>query len=435
MVVIGETLISWRSGSEANSQEAALKDYMKVLLAGLAGGPTMIHCTLLAITKIYYELKDIFPDDLIELLLENICLLVTSQSREVVIPSVSFLLVFVAKCPVLESAKFCQKIVQAVCKMTEDCKRHCRLKTRYLLDRLVRKFGYEVVKGLVDKEDETTLKRLKNIKKQQMRKKNLDQENEEDSNDDNDDDFSVKSKSNTMDDIIGDFDDDEEFASEKMESSKGSKKGKGGKTYIADEGIVDFLDASAAQKLRTSIPQPSQKQSARKKKSDFEIAPDGRLIIQDSEDEQDEEMHTKKDQGYLLDDSDDENNEKDFASLVNVRKRKRGTSIASRGSRLSEMSYKSGGTGIHRPLDANSKKNVKEYGSEFKAKKAKGDMKRKGQPDPYAYVPLERGSLNRRKRAKFEGQFKGLVKAAQQGSVKGKKANKSLANKLKNVKL
>ena len=175
---------------------------------------------------------------------------------------------------------------------------------RYLLDRLVRKFGYEVVKGLVDKEDETTLKRLKNIKKQQMRKKNLDEENEaEDSNQDDADDFSIKSKSNTMEDIIGDFDDEEgEFDSNEKRKSKKTGKSGAGKTYIADEGIVDFLDASAAQKLRTSMPsQASQKLAARKKKSDFEIAPDGRLLIQDSEDsEQDEEMHSVRISQFFL---------------------------------------------------------------------------------------------------------------------------------------
>ena len=157
------------------------------------------------------------------------------------------------------------------------------------------------------------------------------------------------------------------------------------------------------------------------------------MLIEDSSDDE-ADATKKKDQGYVLDNDSDADNDavNDFASLVNVRKRKRGTSVAS--GKMSEMSYKSGGTGIHRPLDANSKKNVKEFGSEFKAKKARGDMKRKGQPDPYAYVPLQRSALNRRKRAKFEGQFKGLVKAAQDGSVKGKKA-KSLANKMKNVKL
>lgn len=35
-------------------------------------------------------------------------------------------------------------------------------------------------------------------------------------------------------------------------------------------------------------------------------------------------------------------------------------------------------------------------GSEYKMKKAKGDMKKKGKPDPYAYVPLARSTLNKR---------------------------------------
>ena len=66
------------------------------------------------------------------MLIDNICLLITSQSREVVNPSISFLHVFIQVQPVMESAKFCEKIVNSLCKMTEDCKRHFRLKTRYV---------------------------------------------------------------------------------------------------------------------------------------------------------------------------------------------------------------------------------------------------------------------------------------------------------------
>ena len=58
-------------------------------------------------------------------------------------------------------------------------------------------------------------------------------------------------------------------------------------TYITEEAngdsIVDFLDASAAQKVRRSKPNVVTKANsnnpAMKKGSEFEIAPDGRLII------------------------------------------------------------------------------------------------------------------------------------------------------------
>ncbi len=113
-----------------------------------------------------------------------------------------------------------------------------------------------------------------------------------------------------------------------------------------------------------------------------------------------------------------------------------GTSVAS--SRRTtgtepEMKYQAGGSGIHRPVASVSGKKPNSIGEEYKAKKGKGDVKRKGKPDPFAYVPLEKSSLNRRKKAKFEGQFKGLVKATQKGSQAGKKAK--LVEKMKKMKV
>jgi ribosomal RNA-processing protein 12 len=35
-------------------------------------------------------------------------------------------------------------------------------------------------------------------------------------------------------------------------------------------------------------------------------------------------------------------------------------------------------------------------GMEYQSRKAKGDVKKKGKPDPYAYLPLSRKALNRR---------------------------------------
>merc|ERR1712226_1552991 len=206
--------------------DSVIKDYMKVVLAGLAGGPTMIHCTLKSITKLYYEFQDIFPEDLTNLLIENVCLLLTSHSREIVNPSVSFLHVFITTSPVIGSAQFCEKIVNSLCKMTEDCKRHFRLKTRYLFDRLVRKFDYDVIKSLIPKDDETTLKRLKNIKKiQATKKKNDEQQNEDNSDGDENDEFRIKSKPKTIDEILAesempDSDDDNEMDGDKKRVQK-----------------------------------------------------------------------------------------------------------------------------------------------------------------------------------------------------------------------
>lgn len=60
------------------------------------------------------------------------------------------------------------------------------------------------------------------------------------------------------------------------------------------------------------------------------------------------------------------------------------------------LNFLAGGGGIHRKVSKTNKSATVHAGSDFKAKKASGDMKRKGKPDPYAYIPLSRNALNRR---------------------------------------
>lgn len=61
------------------------------------------------------------------------------------------------------------------------------------------------------------------------------------------------------------------------------------------------------------------------------------------------------------------------------------------------MKYQAGGTGIHRPTPHAKKLENEDFGAaQYRSKKAGGDVKKKGKPDPYAYVPLQMSSLNKR---------------------------------------
>lgn len=77
--------------------------------------------------------------------------------------------------------------------MTMDCKNHFRLKTRDVLDRLIRKFGYDIIHSLVPAEDSIMQKRLKNIKRLNMKKNAKKLESEKDDTDFMEE-FSVKAK-------------------------------------------------------------------------------------------------------------------------------------------------------------------------------------------------------------------------------------------------
>jgi len=487
LVVIGEALQRWSSSSgedsSTNDLDSVLKNYMQVILAGLAGNPTVINCTILAITRIFYEFRDIFPDDLMEMVVTNVCLLLTSQSREVVGASLSFLHVFVTTNDVLKSAPHVEGIVKSLLKMPDDCMRHFRLKTRYLMDRLVRKFGYDLVSAIVPKDNVQMHKRLKNIKKVQVKKKK-DQDaraaaaagdEDDDSDDMADEKFKVKSRPKSIGEILADSDDDgdmdmaggDENNPGDANSRRTVKRMKKAQSFIATNGvgeegtgggIVDFLDASASQKIMSAPPTKgthismsnTQQKKSKKKSSEFPIGPDGRMIIKDlddgDDDDEDEEDGEEGGNYNMMDsDSDDGNGEKSqntFEKLVSTRKRKAGSSVVSGRSGLapsaatsgpSAMKYRAGGSGIHRPLNPAERT---DYGSEYRAKKGRGDVKVKGRPDPHAYVPLQKSSLNKRKKAKFEGQFKSLVKATKRGAAKAGKSkggSNKLAGKLKKM--
>lgn len=457
ILVIAEILLRLKSDQDS---DVVIKEYMEVLVAGLAGSPSLIHCTMLAISRVFYEFKDMFPESVADWLAEKVCLLLTNKEREVVGSALSFLQVFVQVNPVTQTTKHVPQIITSLITMTEDCKRCYRLKTRYLLDRIVRKFGYDFVLSMVPKDDTLTLKRLKNIRKKQMQqKRRKDGAEPEDSDDDDDMDFNIKSKSKSIEDILQDSDSDLDDTMDTDSEARGAKRNKKKKPKGAsvafitdnDDGIVDFLDPSAAEKVSSVRPKSNaerEKASQSKiKNGGFEIGSDGRLIIKDSEDEEgDEDQENRGRFTYLSDDENEETDANTFKALVSTsaaRKRKMGGSVAS--SRVSRktneppMKYQAGGSGIHRPVGGGAKpkeqsrQDSNSYGSEYRSTKARGDVKRKGKPDPFAYVPLQKSSLNKRKQAKNQGKFKNLVNAAKIGAQTGTKQKSKLVSKMKDM--
>merc|ERR1712172_138161 len=78
--------------------------------------------------------------------------------------------VFITTCLVIKAARHVPSIVKSLVAMPDDCRRHFRLKTKYLMERLVRKFSWEFVSSLVPKSDAKTHKGLRNLRKELSRK-------------------------------------------------------------------------------------------------------------------------------------------------------------------------------------------------------------------------------------------------------------------------
>ncbi|XP_060581938.1 RRP12-like protein [Ruditapes philippinarum] len=417
LVEMGQAAKRWSD----NNDNGVLEEYFKMVMAGFAGSPQMISATLLALTRIMYQFKAEISSGMLESIIDSVCLLLRSKSREVVQSALAFFKVTVSVYPVTTLAQYLKSIMESLTSMKEDCHHHFRFKAKEVYTKLIKKFSYETIYNMAT---DSIRKQLVNIRKTLERSKKKRRGDEGSDSDDEQEHFNTQVES--IDELLKDSDSEpEEAEKDKRPKLKAKRSMKGnqetGKAWLhegGDDDITDFMDTSAAKKVMATKPVEKKE---KKMDSGFKTAPDGRLIITESSD----------DEGGNSEDEDiDELLEalekgRDSGKIKQTRKRKIEDLGGSDDETSSPPKYRAGGGGIHRPLNKQDKPARKpQFGSEYKSKKGGGDVKKVGKHDPYAYVPLDFTSLNKRKQAKMKGQFKNLVRGAKKGAAKGKKAKK-----------
>ncbi|KAF4533272.1 hypothetical protein B566_EDAN010507 [Ephemera danica] len=429
MYQIGQTLQRWTN----ESVEDVIKQYLAIILPGLQGSVNLASATVLALSSLVYSYGDLLPKDMLSLLMFNISSLITCNTREIVGPCLSFYKTLLSTYDVDACRHHTETLVTSLVNMNEDCKRHFRMKTRVLLTKLMRRFGMDVLSSLVPQDDQIMLLRLKNIQKELERKSRDRKEKQlqgDSEDEDMDTDFVSHTKSKSIEEILADSDNDDLECDDKSEQTKTSKHKS--KAWIREntDSIMDFTDPTATRQVIATNPRTLSKPvaaDAKDKNRGFKSAPDGRLIItadSDSEDGGDSQLQKKRKSGISIasdDDLEDEEVEESTTGrsvLVPESKRRRALSTSSDAVTEPAMKYKAGGSGIHRPSRPDSKPKSKNSdntaaehtGMEFRAKKARGDVKKKGKPDPYA------------KSKKCAGQLKRLESSAKKGAKRGKNA-------------
>ncbi|XP_052041658.1 RRP12-like protein [Apodemus sylvaticus] len=393
-----------------SSQEDALQRYLVLIYPGLLGAVTTVSCSILALTHLLFEFKGLMGTSTVEQLLENVCLLLASRTRDVVKSALGFIKVAVVVMDVVHLAKHVQLVMEAIGKLSDDMRRHFRMKLRNLFIKFIRKFGFELVKGLLPAEYHKVLVNIRKAETRAKKHRALSQAAMEEEEEEEEEEEPVQSKGDSIEEILADSEDEDEEEERGQGREQRKLARQRSRAWLKEGGgdePLNFLDPKVAHRVLATQPGPGR---GKKKDHGFKLSADGRLIIREEEDgdKVEEEDGTKGEDEEMVDVMED-------ASVRSKKKLKR-----QREDEEDELEipprYQAGGSGIHRPV---AKKAAP--GAEYKAKKAKGDVKRKGRLDPYAYVPLSRSKLNRRKKVKLQGQFKGLVKAAQRGSQVGHK--------------
>lgn len=402
LVEIGNAFVRF----SGNSKDA-INEYLGHVYIGLTGSVTMITCTVLALTRLVYQYKDTIDVSPLEQLLHNVCLLLSSRTREIVKACLAFIKVILFILDVKVLASHVSVIMEGISNMKEDMRRHCRIKLKSIFTKLIRKFGYELVKSMLPAEHHKVLANIRKVEARTKRRNLLSKEEEEESDSE---DNAPKAKTDSIEDILAetDSDDSEDEGPKKGQKKPVKQKAKAWLKEGMSDDPLNFLDPKASQRVLAT--NPDLKKTS-KVEHGFKMTSDGRLIIKEDDDDEakggDQEIDdilqeagvkTKKTQKRKIENDMDDDDDMDIEP---------------------QMKYKAGGIGIHRPLGGR-----QESGSEYKSKKGKGDIKKQGKCDPYAYIPLAKAQLNRRKKAKLQGQFKGMVRGAKKGALLGKKMQK-----------
>ncbi|KNC56176.1 uncharacterized protein AMSG_02191 [Thecamonas trahens ATCC 50062] len=179
-----------------------------------------------------------------------------------------------------------------------------------------------------------------------------------------------------------------------------------------DDEFMDFLDPSAATHLvkRDAAGNVTGAHSSRngKAKAGLPLASDGRIVVAENDDDADDEHAAKpsrKRRSRHGSDDDDNDNGGGVAAMA----------VEGSGPRK-----------LYKP-NKRAKRNdgaVVQSGAKYRAKKAGGDVKLKGEADPYAYIKLNRKDLNKRHRRQASGKYEKIVSAAQEAGKRAQRVAK-----------
>ncbi|KAF9940856.1 hypothetical protein BGZ65_005879, partial [Modicella reniformis] len=417
--VISTERVADMEGASSETQ-ATISEYFTMVTAGLAGTtPHMVSAAITSLSRLLFEFHKELDPAMTSEMIGTMHLFVNSSNREIVKSALGFIKVTTVSLDVEIVRPHLQEIVGGMIRWSHEHKGHFKVKVRHILERLVRRFGYDDVVVFVPEADKKLLVNIRKRRERAKRKKSNTSGMDMDGDADEEGEENMSKKSSkplatfgsafedalygSESDLSDDQEDeeDENGTAGKAAQKKSSKKKQGADAWIKEDGDtpLDFLDRTVVSRVSGSHPSTQTARKIKNLSSAFKTSSDGKLVINESDSEndgEDEDEDEKVDQETMdLDQA--ENNYLESLKSVDGFTRGQGGKIKfnktnRRGvlgkNENMDMDMETGGPGPIRSKGVKEKKTTKTIGQEFKAKKAGGDVKKKGRVDPYAYVPL-----------------------------------------------
>ncbi|KAI1210328.1 NUC173-domain-containing protein [Annulohypoxylon truncatum] len=271
---------------DAPPVSASIEEYITMVSAGLAGStPHMISASITALTRILYEFRETLNQEVLSDLVQTMDLFLTSNNREIVRSVLGFVKVCVISLPTELMLPRLPTMIPNLMVWAHEHKGHfCRAKVKHILERMVRRFGFDVVNRNCPEADRKLITNIRKTKERSKRRKDAAKEagNEDDQQ-------SGKRRGrfeSEYDEAL--YSSEESDASDDSDAEvlgKSRKAQKGGSTYIMedDDEPLDLLDRKALANISSTKPGKLRKAGKTKAKTDM----DGKLILGEEDDDND----------------------------------------------------------------------------------------------------------------------------------------------------
>ncbi|KAG6142548.1 hypothetical protein E4U12_003224 [Claviceps purpurea] len=288
---------------DAPSATASIKEYITMVSAGLAGStPHMISASITAISRLLYEFRSSLDEQTLSELVQTMDLFLTSNNREIVKSCLGFVKVCVISLPVELMMPRLATLIPNLIVWSREHKSHFKAKVKHILERMVRRFGYDLIHKHCPESDKKLIVNIRKTKERTKKRKDASRAGlggDEDASDAGSDDghpagrkrqhdneYDQALYSSDSDDSAASDDDDDQQQRSKNRPNKKNSSQKGGKTYIIedDDEPLDLLDKKALANISSTRPSKMRKPTRTKAKVDL----DGKLILgQDADNDND----------------------------------------------------------------------------------------------------------------------------------------------------
>jgi ribosomal RNA-processing protein 12 len=273
--------------TDAQPVAASLEEYLTMVSAGLAGTvPHSISATITALTRILYHFRSDLPPATTSDLVETMDIFLKSPNREIIRSVLGFTKVCIISLDREMMEKRLPTLIPGLLKFGHEHKAHLQAKIKHIFERMIRRFGFEIVEKYTPADDHKLIANIRKTKERAKRKARG-SAGEEDGERPSPEDMKRKGKfESEFDQAVYGSGDEASDASgsdisddEVLGRSKQRKSKKGGDTFIVedDEDPLDLLDRKSLGHISSTRPQKTKTAPEKKRKANIDL--DGKLVI------------------------------------------------------------------------------------------------------------------------------------------------------------